>query len=318
MMMHVAHDAKLAAVDLNLLVALKALLGERHVTRAARQLGLSQSATSHALARLRDLYGDPLLVRSGRALELTPRAVVLLPQIERGLGELQASLSGQERFEPRRARLPLRIGAADYPQALLSAPLLSLLRAEAPGVALQITSYPDLREQLESGAIDVAITVKTKLPGVFAQELLFSDGFVCVLRKGHPVLRQPRFTLQRYLALEHLLVAPGGSPGNFVDTELARRGLTRRVALQISSFLVAPQLVAESDLISTGPALLLRRVSAHHPVVLRKAPLPLPRFELCLVWHTRRAHDPAHVWMREVVVRAARAALAPNTSPRWL
>ena len=195
-MMHVVHDVKLAAVDLNLLVALKALLGERHVTRAARQLGLSQSATSHALARLRALYGDPLLVRSGRALELTPRAVVLLPQIERGLGELQASLSGQEGFDPRRARLPLRIGATDYPQALLSAPLLSRLRAEAPGVVLQITSYPDLREQLESGAIDVAITVKTKLPDVFAQQLLFSDGFVCVLRKGHPVLRQPRFTLQ--------------------------------------------------------------------------------------------------------------------------
>ena len=88
MMMHMAHDMKLAAVDLNLLVALKALLGERHVTRAARQLGLSQSATSHALARLRELYGDPLLVRSGRTLELTPRAVALLPQIERGLGEL--------------------------------------------------------------------------------------------------------------------------------------------------------------------------------------------------------------------------------------
>jgi DNA-binding transcriptional LysR family regulator len=309
MMMHVAHDVKLAAVDLNLLVALKALLGERHVTRAARQLGLSQSATSHALARLRDLYGDPLLVRSGRALEMTPRALGLLPQIERGLGELQASLSGQERFEPRRARLPLRIGAADYPQVLLSAPLLSLLRAEAPGVALQITSFPDLREQLESGGIDLAITVRTKLPEVFAQQPLFSDGFLCVLRKGHPVLRQPRFTLHRYLALEHLLVAPGGSPGNYVDTELGRRGLTRRVALQISSFLVAPQLVAESDLISTGPALLLRRVSAHHPVVLRKPPLPLPRFELCLVWHTRRAHDPAHVWMREVVVRAVRAAL---------
>ena len=278
-----------------------------NVTRAARQLGLSQSATSHALSRLRDLYGDPLLVRSGRALELTPRAVALLPQLERGLGELQASLSGQEGFEPRRARLPLRIGAADYPQALLSAPLLSLLRAEAPSVALQITSYPDLREQLEAGAIDVAITVKTRPLKIFAEQPLFSDGFVCVLRKGHPALRQGRFNLQRYLALEHLLVAPGGTPGNFVDTELSRRNLTRRVALQISSFLVAPQLVAESDMITTGPELLLRQVSAYQPVVLLRAPLQLPRFELALVWHTRRDHDPAHVWMRDVVVRAARA-----------
>jgi DNA-binding transcriptional LysR family regulator len=316
MMMHMAHDVKLAAVDLNLLVALKALLSERHVTRAARHLGLSQSATSHALSRLRDLYGDPLLVRSGRALELTPRAVALLPQLERGLGELQASLSGQEGFEPRRARLPFRVGAADFPQALLSGPLLSLLRAEAPGVALQLTSYPDLREQLEAGAIDVAITVKTRALKMFVEQPLFSDGFVCLLRKGHPALRQGRFNLQRYLALEHLLVAPGGTAGNFVDTELSRRGLTRRVALQISSFLVAPQLVAESDMITTGPELLLRQVSATLPVVLLKAPLPLPRFELVLVWHTRRDHDPAHVWMRDVVARAARALKAGSVAAR--
>src|SRR6187402_1591819 len=104
-MKHMVHETtRLSAIDLNLLVVLRALLTERHVTRAARQLGLSQSATSHALSRLRDLYGDPLLVRSGRALELTPRAAAILPQLERGLGELQASLSGQERFEPRRAR----------------------------------------------------------------------------------------------------------------------------------------------------------------------------------------------------------------------
>jgi DNA-binding transcriptional LysR family regulator len=112
-------------------------------------------------------------------------------------------------------------------------------------------------------------------------------------------------SLQQYLALEHLLVSPGGTPGSFVDTELGRRGHARRVALQVSSFLVAPQVVAETDLISTGPELLLRRLSKHYPIVLLQAPLRLPRFELCLVWHTRRDHDPAHAWMREVVVRAA-------------
>jgi DNA-binding transcriptional LysR family regulator len=305
MMMHVAHDVNLLTVDLNLMVALRALLAERQVTRAARHLGLSQSATSHALARLRELYGDPLLVRSGRALELTPRAAALLPQLERGLSELQASLSEQENFEPGRARLAMRVGAADYPQAILAASLMALLRAEAPGVTLQVTSYHDLREQLEAGAIDVAITVKTKLPGPLSQTPLFSDGFVCMVRKGHPVLRHKGLSLRHYLALDHLVVAPGGTSGNFVDTELSRRGLSRRVSLQVSSFLVAPQLVAESDLVSTGPERLLRRLSAHYPVVLLKAPLPLPRFEVCTVWHTRRDHDPAHTWMRDVIGRAA-------------
>ena len=304
--MHMVHEPNLAAVDLNLLVALRALLTERHVTRAARRLGLSQSATSHALSRLRELYADPLLVRSGRNLELTPRAVALLPQLQRGLGELEQCLRGQERFEPLRASFPLRLGMADYGQAILSGPLLRLLRSEAPGVNLQVTSYPDPLEQLEAGTLDVALTTKTKLPRTFLERRLFSDGFVCMLRQGHSALRKKRVSLGQYLELEHLLVAPSGTPGSYVDTELARRGLARRVALQVSSFLVAPQVVAETELISTGPELLLRRLSQHYPVVLLAPPLPIPRFELCLVWHARRDHEPAHAWMRELIVRAGK------------
>jgi DNA-binding transcriptional LysR family regulator len=309
--MHMAHASKLPAIDLNLLVALRALLGERHVTRAARQLGLSQSATSHALARLRELYRDPLLVRAGRTLQLTPRATALLPHIERGLGELEGSLSGEPRFEPARALFPLRLGAVDYLQSLLCGPLLALLRAEAPGVTLQTIGYPDLLEPLEAGTIDLAVTVKTKLPPVFAQRPLFDDGFVCMVRKGHPALRHKRLSLQQYLHLEHLVVAPRGTSGSYVDTELSRRGLTRRIALQVSSFFVAAELVVESDLISTGPELLLQRLSARQPLVLLKAPLPLPRFELCLVWHSRRDQDPAHIWMRDVITRAASGFSAP-------
>jgi DNA-binding transcriptional LysR family regulator len=304
--MHMVHDTKLAAIDLNLLVALRALLTERHVTRAARQLGLSQSATSHALSRLRELYADPLLVRSGKNLELTPRAVALLPQLARGLAELEGSLRGQEPFDPRRARFSLRVGAADYGQAILCSPLLSLLRLEAPGVTLETTSYPDLLEQLEAGTLDLALHTRSKLPRTFAEQQLFSDGFVCMLRKGHPALRKKRLSLPQYLGLDHLLVAPGGTPGSYVDTELARRGLSRRVALQVSNFLVAPQVVAETDLISTGPERLLRRTSQHYPLVLLPTPLPIPRFDLCLVWHSRRGHDPAHAWMRDVITRAAR------------
>jgi DNA-binding transcriptional LysR family regulator len=307
--MHMVHEPKLSAVDLNLLVALHALLSERHVTRAARQLGLSQSATSHALGRLRELYGDPLLVRNGRNLDLTPRAAALLPQLRRGLSELEGSLRVEEAFDPGRARFALRIGTADYGQAILSGPLLALLRAEAPGVDLQATSYPEVFEQLEAGTLDFALVAKMKLPRSLLEQRLFSDGFVCMLRQGHPALKKRKhLSFAQYLELEHLLVAPGGTPGSYVDAELGRRGHTRRVALQVSSFLVAPQVVAETDLISTGPELLLRRMSKHYPVVLLAPPLAIPRFELCLIWHSRRDHDPAHTWMRNAIARAAKTA----------
>lgn len=306
MIMHMVHASSLAGVDMNLLVALRALLSERHVTRAARQLGLSQSATSHALSRLRELYGDPLLVRNGRVLELTPRAAAILPQLTRGLTELEGSLRGQPEFVPSRARGTLRMGCADYFQAVLFGPLLSIFQSEAPGMDLQVVSHANELEQLDRGSLDVAMLTKSQFPRIFSEQRLFTDGFTCMLRKGHPALAHKKFTLERYLELGHVFVAPGGTSGSYVDTELEKRGLRRRIALQVSSFLAAPLVVAETDLVSTGPQLLLQRMSERYPIVLLPTPLELSRFELCLVWHSRRDHDPAHIWMREAIVRAAR------------
>lgn len=300
------HSPKLAAVDLNLLVALRALLTEQHVTRAARQLGLSQSAASHALNRLRDLYDDPLLVRSGRRLELTPRALAILPQLSRGLTELENSLREQGPFAPRQARDTFRLGCADYFQAVLFGPLLSLMQAEAPGIDLRVMSHASELERLDDGRLDLALLTRAEFPGIFSEQHLFSDGFTCMLRKGHPALRHKKLTLEQYLALGHVFVAPGGTSGSYVDTELEKRGVARRIALQVSSFLAAPLVVSETDLISTGPERLLQRMSERYPIVLLPTPFKLPRFDLCVVWHSRRDHDPAHVWMREAIVRAAR------------
>jgi DNA-binding transcriptional LysR family regulator len=300
------HAQNLAAIDLNLLVVLRALLTERHVTRAARLLGLSQSATSHALARLRELYGDPLLVRSGRALEPTPRALELLPSLVRGLSELEGGVRGPAPFEPSRARRALRIGAADYVQAVLGGPLLGLVQQEAPGIDLQITSYTNMLDQLEADALDMAVLPRGPLPARFLSEPLFEDRFTCILREQHPVLGRKRFSSDLYLQLGHVLVAPGGTPGSMVDTLLARRGLARRVVLQVSSFLLAPVVVAETDFVSTGPERLLRRMSAHLPIRVVPAPIKLPRIALRLVWHSRWDHDSAHRWMRDAMLRAAR------------
>src|SRR5687767_8644992 len=182
------HDAKLSAVDLNLLVVLRALLKARHVTRAAREIGLSQSATSHALSRLRELYGDALLVRSGRTLALTPRAAALLPKLERGLHELQESLRSEEPFDPGRAKLTLRLGSADYGQSVLLPSLLALFRAEAPDIDLHVMSYPNALVELESGGIDLALMPRTKLARSLREQRMFGDRFVCILRDGHPAL----------------------------------------------------------------------------------------------------------------------------------
>lgn len=300
--MHMVHDEKLSAIDLNLLVVLEALLHERHVTRAAARVGLSQSATSHALARLRELYGDPLLVRSGGKLALTPRAHALLPVVTRALADLHATITREPAFDARASERAFRFGADDYTQAVLMPPLIEYFEREAPGINLSIVHTPNPAELVNDGQIDLATVVGTSVPSPLRRRQLFTEGFACMVRKGHPSVKS-KLTLSQYLALRHLVVAPSGAPGSIVDTELEKRGKQRRVALRVSSFLVAPVLVSKSDLITTAPTRLAQSFASVFPLRVLPAPIPLPRYVFSIAWHPRLDNDPAHTWFRDVVAR---------------
>jgi DNA-binding transcriptional LysR family regulator len=304
--MHAMHGNRLAALDLNLLVVLHALLTEASVTRAAVRVSLSQSATSHALTRLRQLLGDPLLVRQGPRLALTPRAVALMPALERGLAELDSAVSGEPPFDPATARRSFSVGMADYAQAVLLPPLLARLHREAPTIDLAANAFPDVFERMDAGTMDMAMIPTSPLPSGFESVRLFSDGFVCIVRRGHPIVRGPRLTLKQYLALDHVLVAPAGMSGSIVDTALEQLGAQRRVAVRISNFLAAPIVVIQSDLIHTGPARLLRSLVALYPMRLFRPPLRLPGFDIHLTWHKRRTNDPGHTWLRGLIVEQSR------------
>jgi DNA-binding transcriptional LysR family regulator len=292
--------SRLAALDLNLVVVLQALLTEASVTRAARRVALSQSATSHALARLRELLGDPLLVRSGRRLTLTPRATALLPALDRGLSELDCALSGEPPFSPATAHRSFTVGMADYAQAVMLGPLLARLHRQAPGVTLSVVGFPDTFERMDAGTMDLAVNTKTALPAGFTSQKIFSDGFVCIVRRDHPRVkgRGPAISMAQYLALDHLVVAPSGLSGSIVDSALEQLGLQRRVAVRVSSFLAAPLVVAGSDLISTGPARVLRPMAERYPLRLLRPPLHLDPFDMHVCWHNRRTNDAAHAWLR--------------------
>ena len=295
----------MATIDLNSLVVLRALLTERHVTRAAAKVGLSQSATSHALARLRELYADPLLVRSGRELVPTPRAVALLPTLERALDEIHATVRGAATFEPLRARRKFVLAAADYSLAVTIAPLLQQLAREAPGIEIDVTSHESLLERLEHGEVDMAFVVDPRDRRGLMTKRLFTDGFLCTVRREHPAVKS-RLTMSTYLALEHLLIAPSGTPGSIVDSRLAERGHSRHVAVRISSFLAAPYLVCGSDMVNTGPARLARLWAARFPVRVFPAPIPLPTFDIYLAWNVRHDNDAAHAWLRALIDRVTK------------
>lgn len=295
-------------LDLNLLVVLDALLVERSVTRAASRLGLSQSATSHALARLRDHFGDPLLVRTGDKLALTARATDLAEPVRGALAQLDGAVRGARAFDPARARRAFTVAMADHVGALLLPPLHARLARAAPDVDLRVAAvHRDIEAALDSDAADLLVTMSSggdDAPGLY-QQRLFDDRYVCVVRRGHPATRRA-LTVEAYAALPHLLIAPRGGRG-IVDRELAARGLARRVAMQVPHALVAPHVVAASDLVLTVIARFARAYADILPLEVLDVPLALPALTCRQRWHERSHHDPAHAWLRARVVEAAAA-----------
>jgi len=294
-------------MDLNLLAVLDAVLRERSVQRAAERLAMTPSAVSHALARLREVVGDPLLVRTSKGMVPTARAERLAPRLRDALGALQGVFDDDAAFDPSAAQRFFTISSADLAQFVILPPLLKQLAREAPGLRLVVRPpRPEMLDQLASGAVDLAFSVMQDAPEGFRCQAVFREEFLCMLRKGHPAAAAP-LTLERWLSLQHLSVAPRGGPGSIVDDALAKLGKQREIALVVPHFLMAPLIVAETDLALLLPARIARRYATLLPLELLPPPLPLAAFTIAQLWHERAHGDPAHAWLRQQVVHAARA-----------
>lgn len=295
---------RLSDVNLNLLVALDALLDAGSVTAAAERVGVTQSAMSHALRQLRELLGDPLLVRGAGGLVPTPRAEALRVPIRRALLDLQHALRDPPSFDPATAQRRFMLGAGDY-IANVVLPALLERSLDTPGIDLDVVPFgvPDV-PRLGTGEIDLALApLVPQAPGL-RRAPVFTDGFVCLVRRGHPRVRR-RLTLRQLVDLPHVLISPTGSGPSFVDDLLAAQGLRRRIALRIRYFLAAPMVVAGSDLVLTAPRRLGEVFARHFDLELHDPPMDLPSFTVEALWHERFDADPAHVWLRERVRAAA-------------
>jgi len=295
----------LAAIDLNLLVALDALLREENVTVAGRRIGLSQPAMSHALGRLRELLDDELLVREGRVMRRTELGRQLTPAVRRLVGDIEATLLARRRFDPATSQRSFRIAANDHAGAVLLPALFARVRRAAPGVQLDILPQQGApaEAELARGDLDAVIGTFVRVAPPLVERVLFREGFVCAVRRDHPAAG--RLTLRRYVELDHLLVAsPGYGPG-VVDLALEARGMQRRVAMRVPHFLVAPAIVARTDLVLTLPRRVLAAADASALRVSRP-PLPLEDFPVQLIWHQRADSDPGAAWLREQIAACAR------------
>ena len=281
--------------DFNLLLTLDALLDEGSVAGAARRLKLSPSAMSRALARLRDTTGDPLLVRAGRGLVPTPRALALREQVSQLVQEAEAVLRPQQEIDPAHLVRTFRLRSSDGFVESVGAALLARLAAEAPGVRLHFMAKPDKESQpLRSGELDFETgVIGTNTAPELRTQALFQDRFVAVVRPGHPLCEEP------LTAARHVLVSRRGQEHGPVDEALAALKLERAIATLVPGFATALALVRGSDLVATVPA--LHCASLHADLVTLPLPFPLPGITLALLWHPRLDADPAHRWLRTVI-----------------
>lgn len=314
------HDVHLSSIDLNLLVVLESLLETRSVTTTADRVGLSQSATSHALARLRTTLADPLFVRSRAGLVPTERALALVGPLRDALDRLRQLVAPPAAFDPATARRRFVIGTADYGELLLMPTMVQRLARTAPGIDLWlVTSEDDPLEQLARGDTDVFIgpLVVGSDRADIRERRLFDEQFVCIVREGHP-MADKAWTLEQFAALDHALIAPRARPGGTVDSLLERHGLARRIAIGLPHFLVAPFIVASTDFVLTMPERIARTFAGFLPLKLVEPPADLPGFTITLKWHERRHHDPAHAWLRAELAAVAKEieAATAGTKPR--
>ncbi len=302
---------QLRGIDANLVVALHALLAHRNVTRAGKELRLGQSSMSHALARLRGHFDDPLLVRVGRQLVLTERAKALVGPVDEAISGLTKVFTRPEAFDPKTSRRVFRVAATDNLELYVLPKIASLLQRSAPGIDVRVCALPeDWTAALLRGDIDLKLGRRAPLARGLADQTLSQERFACVARRGHPVSKKP--TLAELAAHEHLLVAPTASPGvdasGVVDTLLRKHGLERRVRMTVSHFLVAPFVVASSDLLLTAPARLLEPFVSLLRLRRIELPVKLARYELAQVWAARSSSDEGLAWLRANVARVFEAS----------
>lgn len=290
-------------LDLNLLVTLDVLLAEHNVTRAAQRLNLSQPAVSVHLAKLREFFGDPLLLPGPRGMSPTARAEALREPLRQALQALGQVVAPSHAFDPAEARQTWRVMASDYGESTIVLPALAGLRAAAPHSRLAVLELAPARivRQAERGEIDLAFhTLDDAPPGLHARRL-FSERYVLAGRVGHPHLCEP-LTLERFCQLEQVVVSPnGGGFAGVTDETLAAAGLSRRVALSLPHFLFVLAALQATDLVAMLPERLVR---AHGALQLCEPPVQVPGYEMVMLWHERVHRDPAHRWLREHIAGA--------------
>jgi DNA-binding transcriptional LysR family regulator len=294
-----AHD-----IDLNLLLVFQEVYRERQISSAARRLGLSQSAVSNALARLRRSFGDELFVRTASGMQPTPLASQMAEPIGAAMAQVALALNQRSRFEPATSNRRFMLAMTDVGEVYFMPTLIERCRQLAPSVEISSVRVGtvSLKEEMEGGRVDLAVGPFEDVSEALYQRHLFRQPFVAMFRKGHPLARG-ELTLARFAQAEHLLVDAADSPYDRVNAALARAGIGQAThgpgtRYRVPHFTAVPFIVSTSDLVVTVPQKLAERAAAPFGLEWATPPLDLPPLQTNIFWHRRFSQDPGNQWLR--------------------
>ncbi|MCX7258142.1 MAG: LysR family transcriptional regulator [Polaromonas sp.] len=290
-------------IDLNLLVVFNQLLLDRSVSTAAEKLNLTQPAVSNALKRLRAALKDELFLRTSRGMEPTPYALYLAEPVIYALNALQTALTTRDSFDPNTSARNFQLAMTDIGEMYFMPPLMVALSKMAPHVRVSTVrpNTGNLKEDMESGTVDLALGLLPNLQTGFFQRRLFHHQYVCVFRQGHPLAKSP-MTLAQFTQLDHVGVVSANTGHGEVDGFLARAGIQRKVRLVVPHFIAVGHILQTTDLIATLPERFAQRCEAPFGLVSSPHPARIPDIAINLFWHAKFNRDPASLWMRQLLV----------------
>jgi DNA-binding transcriptional LysR family regulator len=303
-----------ATLDLNLLLVFEAMLLHRNVTAAAAHMGITQSAMSNALGRLRRHFDDILFVNTRNGMLPTPRAHELSKPLQRALALIRSASSRRNDFDPARSRRTFRMHMSDVGEMVFLPALVKHLDGLGASVrveTVQLTS-DQVREQLESGEIDFAAGYLPGLKGNIESSALFREHYVCMTGREHPLARGDSITARDFLAASHVLIESMGSGHRIIERTLERAGYKRDAALRVPHFMVVPMIVAHTDRIVTVPSRVARIFESLMQVRILAVPIRIAAFDVALFWHPRFTQDPGVAWMRALMLELFGESRAPQ------
>lgn len=297
----------ISGIDLNLMGVFEAMMAEKHVSRAAQKVGLSQPAMSAALSRLRALYKDPLFVRSPKGMMPTHKAKQLEEPISKALDLLRGSLAAEPEFDPKTCDKTFRIAMSDWLCLLLLPKISAFLRKEAPlsNLSIRNMASQEMHQALMNGELDLGISGQPNTGSGKYRQVLYREHYECIVWSGHSAIKN-KLTLKDYVHFPHVLFSPQGSGAGAVDKVLAKKGLKRRVGMRVIYSLVIPAIIQHTDLIATVPAPLARFFAPYLNVKVFSPPIPLPEHDMTQYWGKESHTDPAHRWFRGVLMDICR------------